>query len=166
MEHRTRRHVVMPVLAGLIVALAAGLVWIRMDLAAARTAQEEREAALRAAGVYAVALMSVNHRTVEEDIQRVLSSSTGEARNAYAEAAAEVKRAAIESRAVQTGVVRAAGLVAMNAELTSADVLVVGDAVIRFEGGRPSSEERFYRWSMRVSKVGSAWLVSKAEQVS
>jgi len=165
MERRTRRLVVMPVLAGLVVALAAGLVWIRIELAAARTAEEEREAALRAAGVHAVSLLSVNHRTVDEDIRRILSTSTGEAKQRHTANAAALKRAAIDTKAIQTGVVRAAGLVSMNAELTSADVLVVADALLWWEGGKPAPQDRYYRWRMRVSKVGGAWLVSKAEQV-
>jgi hypothetical protein len=166
MESRLRRLVVMPALAGLVVALAAGLVWIRTDIAEARTAQEEREAALRAAGVHAVSRLSLHHRTVDDDIRRALSTSTGEARSELAAEAAKLKQAAIDTRAIQTGVVRAAGLVSMNAELTSADVLVVADALLRWEGGRPAPQDRYYRWRMRVSKVGGAWLVSKAEQVS
>lgn len=166
MERRTRRAIVTPVLAGVIVALAAGLTWLRIDLAAARTAEEEREAALRAAGVHAVSLLSMNHGTVDQDIRRILSTSTGEARSEHARNAPELKRTAIANKVIQTGVVRAAGLVSMNAELTAAEVLVVADAVIRWEDDKAEPQERFYRWKMRVSKVGGAWLVSKAEQVS
>jgi len=76
MERRTPRLVVTLVFAGLVVALAAALVWIRIDLAAARTAAEEREAAMRAAAMHAVSLLSLNHKTVDEDIRRIIATST------------------------------------------------------------------------------------------
>ena len=161
---RRRRHVVLT-LAALTLVLGGGLVWIRMDLAEARAALEEREAAMRAAGVHAVALLSVDHRTVDQDIKRILTTSTGEARDANMKDAPALKQATIANKVIQTGVVRSAGLVTMNAERTAADVLVVADAVIRWEGVKAAPQDRFYRWSMRVSKVGSAWLVARAEQV-
>lgn len=166
MERRTRRRVVTLVLAALVLALGGGLAWIRLDLAEARAAAEEREAALRAAGVHAVSLLSVDHRTVDQDIQRILTTSTGAARDDHTKNSPALKRTTITNKVVQTGVVRAAGLVSMNAERSTADVLVVADAVIRWEGDTAAPQDRFYRWSMRVSKVGSAWLVSRAEQVS
>jgi len=164
MERRTPRLVVTLVLTGLVVALAAALVWIRIDLAAARTAAEEREAAMRAAAMHAVSLLSLNHKTVDEDIRRIIATSTGEARQTHERHAPEMRRAALAAKVVQTGVIRAVGLVSMNAELDTAEVLVVADAVNRFEDTKPRFEERYYRWTMRVSKVGGAWLVSKAEQ--
>ncbi|MFO7252685.1 MAG: hypothetical protein DIU60_018235 [Actinomycetes bacterium] len=164
MERRTPRLVVTLALAGVVLALAAALVWIRIELAAARTAAEDREAAMRAAAMHAVSLISLNHRTVDEDIRRILATSTGEARQAHERHAPELRRAALSAKVVQTGVVRAVGLVSMNAAHDTAEVLVVADAVNRFEDTEPRFEERFYRWTMRVSKVGGAWLVSKAEQ--
>jgi Mce-associated membrane protein len=165
MERPRRRLVITLVLAVLALVLGGGLVWIRMDLAAARAAAEEREAALRAAGVHAVSLLSIDHRTVDQDLKRILSTSTGAAREAYAKEAPARRKATLDHKVTQTGVVRSAGLVAMNGDRTAADVLVVADALIRWEGAKDAPEERFYRWTMRVSKVGSAWLVEKAEQV-
>jgi Mce-associated membrane protein len=48
----------------------------------------------------------------------------------------------------------------------TAEVLVAGDAVIRWARGRKGEpEERLYRWRMEVTKVDGVWLVSKAEPV-
>lgn len=43
--------------------------------------------------------------------------------------------------------------------------MVVGDAVIRWEGSKSAPQERFYRWNMEMTKVEGVWLVSKAELV-
>ncbi|MEV5414257.1 hypothetical protein AB0K60_36150 [Thermopolyspora sp. NPDC052614] len=165
MERSRRRLVITLTLAALTLILGGGLVWIRMDLAEARAALEEREAAMRAAGVHAVALLSVDHRTVDQDIKRILDTSTGEAHDGYTKNAPALKRTTTANKVVQMGVVRSTGLVTMNAERTTADVLVVADGMIRWDGDKAAPQDRFYRWSMRVSKVGSAWLVARAEQV-
>jgi Mce-associated membrane protein len=64
---------------------------------------------------------------------------------------------------VQTAVLRSVGLVSMRG--STAEVLVVADVVIRWEGREEPPQERFYRWKMQVAKVGGAWLVAKEEQI-
>jgi Mce-associated membrane protein len=44
-------------------------------------------------------------------------------------------------------------------------VLVVADVEIRWDGSQSPPQERYYRWSMDLAKVGRLWLVAKAVQV-
>ncbi|GGT03096.1 hypothetical protein GCM10010156_71300 [Planobispora rosea] len=154
----------LPWLLGLLIAcLTAAGFWVGGDLRDAQAAEDDRAAVLWAAGTHALNLLSVSHRTVDADIARVLASSTGSARAEYARNAAALKQATTGEKVVQTGALRAAGLVSMGED--TARVLVAGDAVIRWEGRGGSPQERFYRWSMEVTRAGGTWLVSKAELV-
>ncbi|GAA3842335.1 hypothetical protein GCM10022226_76210 [Sphaerisporangium flaviroseum] len=152
----------------LVLVAALGTEWVRVggDLDEARAAARDRMAAIQAAERYALSLMAVDHRTVERDVQRVLDASIGQAKDEYARGAERLKEATRLNKAVQTGVVRAAGLVSMDGPRNTARVLVVADSVIRWEGAKTAPQDRFYRWSVEVAKVRGAWWVSKLEQVS
>ncbi|MEU8035355.1 hypothetical protein [Streptosporangium sp. NPDC049078] len=147
----------------LIVVLLVAAFWIGAALRDAQTAADDRQAALRAAGAHALHLLSVGYRSVDEDIERILDTSTGVARAEYARTAAELKRSTVKDKILQTGALRASGLVSLKG--STAQVMVVGDAVIRRDGGKDAPQERFYRWNMEVTKVGGSWLVSQAELV-
>ncbi|MFC4057702.1 hypothetical protein ACFOWE_05325 [Planomonospora corallina] len=153
----------MSVLGALIVLLLAAAVWIGGRLREAQAAADDRQAALRAAGTHAVNLLSVGHRTVDADIRRILDTSTGQARAEYSRNAAALRETTTKDKVVQTGALRAVGLVSLGEG--TARVLVVGDAVVEWEGGENAPQERFYRWSMEVTRTGGKWLVSKAEMV-
>ncbi|MCW2878071.1 MAG: hypothetical protein JWQ95_2171 [Sphaerisporangium sp.] len=155
--------------AALLVLVAVlGTAWVRIggDLDGARSAALDRFAAVQAAQRYALSLMAIDYRTVDRDVRRVLDSSTGQARDEYAKGAERLKAATRLNKATQTGVVRAAGLVSVDGPRSIARVLVVADSVIRWEGAKTPPQDRFYRWSVEVTKVGGAWWVSKLEQVT
>ena len=102
-------------------------------------------------------------RASTRDIKRILDTSTGPARTEYVRTAEALKEATVKDRIVQAGALRATGLVSLKG--TTAQVMVVGDAVIRKDGDKNAPQERFYRWNMEVTKIGGVWLVSKAEVV-
>ncbi|GAA5088779.1 hypothetical protein GCM10023259_103090 [Thermocatellispora tengchongensis] len=151
------------VLAGLVLTLGGAAYKLCGDLGAARAAAEDRRAAVRAAGVHGVNLLSISHTTVDRDIARLLGSSTGAVRRAYEQRSAEMKDTTVTDKVVQTGVLRSAGLVSIAG--ATAQVLVVADVVIRWEGSKTPPQERYYRWKMEVTKAGGAWLVSKVEPI-
>jgi Mce-associated membrane protein len=159
-----------PLLLIVLLAVVAvlGTAWVRIggDLDQARSAARDRLAAIQSAEHYALSLMAVDYRTVDDDVRRVLDASTGQAKDDYARGAERLKQATRLNKAVQTGVVRAAGLVSMNGPRSTARVLVVADSVIRWQGGKTAPQDRFYRWSVEVTKVRGAWWVSKLEQVA
>ncbi|MDF5751549.1 hypothetical protein [Spongiactinospora sp. TRM90649] len=157
------RAVVIGVLAVLVLGLGGAVVWITRDLGAERDRAVEREAVVRAAGAHAVNVLSVSHQNVEDDIRRVLASSTGAARDAYQAGVARLRQTTVANKVVQTGVLRAVGVVSMDE--TTAKALVVADGVIYWEGKDAAPQERFYRWTMDLTKTGGSWLVSRWEEV-
>ncbi|MEV7005409.1 hypothetical protein [Streptosporangium sp. NPDC051022] len=151
------------VLGLLIVALLAAAFWLCGALRDAQAAADDRDAAIQAAGAHALDLLSVSHRTVDADIKRILDTSTGAARAEYTRTLAELKKTTVKNKVLQTGALRASGIVSRKGN--TAQVMVVGDVVVRWEGSKDAPQERFYRWNMQVTKVGTSWLVSKAELV-
>src|SRR5690606_16628158 len=65
------------VLAVLTALLAAAAVWLGGQGRDAQARADDREAALRAASTHAMNLLSLNHETVDADVHRILTSSTG-----------------------------------------------------------------------------------------
>ncbi|MEV6987383.1 hypothetical protein AB0M95_39850 [Sphaerisporangium sp. NPDC051017] len=160
----------LPLIVALLIVLIGvlGVAWVRVgaDLDEARAAAADRVAATQAAERYALILMAVDYRTVDRDVRRALDSSMGQARAEYERDAERLKAATREHKVVQTGVVRAAGLVSMDARRAGARVLVVADAVVRWDGTKTPPQERFNRWRMEVTKSRGVWWVSKLERVT
>ncbi|MFC6080300.1 hypothetical protein [Sphaerisporangium aureirubrum] len=152
----------------LVPAAVLAFAWVRVgaELDEARAAARDRMAAIQAAQRYALTLLAVSHRTVDRDVRRVIESSTGEARAEYTRDADRLKAATRANKAVQTGVVRAAGLVSMDGGRSVARVLVVADSVVSWEGSSTAPQDRFYRWSVEVTKIDGLWWASKLEQVA
>lgn len=151
------------VLSVLVVALLAVAYWLCGALREAQVAADDREAAVRSARTHALALLSVGYRSVDADINRILDTSTGAARAEYARTVVTLKKTTVKNKVLQTGALRAAGLVSLKGG--TAQVMVVGDAVVRWDESEDAPQERFYRWNMEVTRVGAVWLVSKAELV-
>ncbi|NRQ30796.1 hypothetical protein HII36_02945 [Nonomuraea sp. NN258] len=156
-------HIVIGVLSALLALLVAAGVWISVQARGEQVRADDKQAVLLAAGTHAKNLLSLNYKTVDADVKRLLASSTGGARAEYVANAERLKSTTVANKVVQQGVLRATGLVSL-AEGT-AKVLVVADVEIRWDGSKSPPQERFYRWSMDVTKVGGVWLVSKAVQV-
>ncbi|WP_181019978.1 hypothetical protein [Nonomuraea typhae] len=159
----TPARLTMIVLGVATLVLGAVALWVGGQLRAAQGEDDDRLAALDAAGTHAVNLLSLNYKTVDADLGRILATSTGAARAEYSANAAKLKETTITNKVVQHGVLRARGLESMAGG--TAKVLVVADVEIRWEGSKNAPQERFYRWAMDVTKVGGVWLVSKAVQV-
>ncbi|NUW45684.1 hypothetical protein HT134_37055 [Nonomuraea rhodomycinica] len=150
-------------MSALLVVLAVAGLWIGAQERDAQARADDREAALRAAGSHAVNLLSLHYKTVDADARRILDSSTGAAREEYEANLGRLKSTTVANKVVQDGVLRATGLVSMTG--SAARVLVVADVDIRWEGSKAPPQDRFFRWSMDLVKVGGVWLVSKAVQM-
>ncbi|MGV9301731.1 MULTISPECIES: hypothetical protein [unclassified Nonomuraea] len=158
------------VVRALIVALAAILVlvtglafWLSAQLRDEEAAATDRRAAIDAAAAHALNLLSLNYKSADASIAKILATSTGVAYAEYHAGAPKLRETTIANKVVQTGVVRASGMVSMAGD--AAKVLVVADSTISWEGTGTPQQDRYYRWSMDLSKVGGRWLVAKAEQV-
>ncbi|SDM84686.1 hypothetical protein [Nonomuraea jiangxiensis] len=150
-------------LSAVLAVLVATGVWIAAQARDEQGRAGDKEAALLAAGTHAKNLISLDYRTADADVRRILETSTGTARAEYAANAAKLKSTTIANKVVQHGVLRATGLTSLTG--STAKVLVVADVEIRWEGSSSAPQERYYRWSMDLTKVGGGWLVSKAVQV-
>ncbi|MEV4112370.1 hypothetical protein [Nonomuraea sp. NPDC049695] len=150
-------------LSGVLAVLVGSGVWIAAQAREEQGRAGDKQAALLAAGTHAKNLVSLDYKTVDADVKRILDTSTGTARAEYEANEARLKSTTVGNKVIQHGVLRATGLVSMAG--ATAKVLVVADVEIRWDGSKSPPQERYYRWSMEVTKVGGVWLVSKAVQV-
>ncbi|GII93294.1 hypothetical protein [Sinosporangium siamense] len=157
------RLAIVSILGVLITVLIVMAVWLWWQVSAAQLAADERAKALNAAGAHAVNLLSVSHKTIDEDIKRALSSATGRAKAEFARDSEVLKKTTVDDKILQTAVLRATGLITTDG--STARVLVVADSLVRWEDSEAAPAKRFYRWNMQVTKVGRSWLVSEAERV-
>lgn len=150
-------------LSGVLAVLVGTGAWIAAEARDEQGRAGDRRAALDAAGAHATSLMSLDYRTVDADMRRILDTSTGAAKSEYSANAGRLKTTTVDNKVVQTGVLRATALASLTA--TAARVLVVGDVEIRWDGSDSPPQERYYRWQMDLAKTGAGWLVSKVVQV-
>ncbi|TYB52723.1 hypothetical protein FXF51_50530 [Nonomuraea sp. PA05] len=155
--------ILLAALSGVLAVLVGTGVWIAAQARDEQGRAGDEQAALLAAGTHAKNLMSLDYKSADADVRRIIGSSTGAARVEYEANATKLRTTTVENKVVQHGVLRATGLVSMTA--TTARVLVVGDVEIRWDGSDSPPQERFYRWQMDLSKVGEAWLAAKVVQV-
>jgi Mce-associated membrane protein len=150
-------------LSGVLAVLVGGGVWIAAQARDEQGRAGDKQAALQAAGTHAKNLVSLDYKSVDTDMRRILDTSTGTARAEYEANAGKLRSTTVGNKVVQHGVLRATGLVSITG--TTARVLVVADVEIRWDGSDSPPQERFYRWQMDLSKVGGVWLASKVVQV-
>ncbi|TDC03966.1 hypothetical protein E1267_24290 [Nonomuraea longispora] len=151
-------------LGGVLAALVGTGVWIAVQTRDEQARAADRQAVLQAAGTHALSLISLDHGSVDDGMKRILDSSTGAARAGYEADAGRLRSTTVANKVVQHGVLRATGLVSLTE--TGAKVLVVADVEIRWEGSDNPPQERYYRWSMDLTRTAGSWLVSKAVQVT
>ncbi|MEO3797914.1 hypothetical protein ABGB14_47620 [Nonomuraea sp. B10E15] len=156
--------ILMAALGGVLVALVGTGVWLAAQTRDEQARADDKQAALQAASTHAINLISLGHRTVDDDMKRILDTSTGPARAEYEADAGKLRSTTVANKVVQHGVLRATGLVSLTGAV--AKVLVVADVEIRWDGSDNPPQERYYRWSMDVTRTGGAWLVSKVVQVA
>ncbi|RJL30750.1 hypothetical protein [Bailinhaonella thermotolerans] len=147
--------------AVVIAGLAAAIVLLGLRVLELREARADGEAAIAAARGHVVELLSVDHRTVDRDLGRILSGSTGAAREEYARNAATVRERVTRERSVRIGAVRACGLVSLEGD--RARVLAAADGVTTTSAAGP--REEFHRWKIDLARVSGRWLVAKIEPV-
>lgn len=139
-------------------------VWIAAQARDEQGRAGDRQAALLAAGVHAKNLVSLDYNSADDDVRRILDTSTGAARAEYEANAGKLKSTTVDNKVIQHGVLRATGLVSINE--ATATVLVVADVEIRWDDSDSAPQERFYRWQMDLTKADGLWLVSKVVQVT
>ncbi|WP_235672723.1 hypothetical protein [Mycolicibacterium hodleri] len=161
-----RRPRLATVLAGLAMAttcafLAASgyLVWHHQQVRDERQQRAEFAAAARQA---VVTLMSIDGAKAEEDVQRIIDSSTGQFRDDFQSSAKEFVDVAKESKSVTTASVKASAVESMSGD--SAVVLVTAATTISNTAGA-NQQPRTWRLSVDVVRDGGQIKMAKVDFV-
>lgn len=156
----------MRLLAGLLVllvVLVAGGVVLGTRWAQASETEDRYDAVLAAARAEAIAFTTLDHRTVEEDTQRVLDGATGAFERQFRSSLDQLTALATENESVSTGKVLSAGVV--SADQDSARVIVVADSTVS-NVNTPAPQPRHYRIQLDLVRRGDTWLTSDLQFVS
>ena len=151
--------------AGLAAAAIAALVLIAVTLprlAAADDDQARRTAMLQAARQHAVNFTTLDYRTLDRDLERVLRGATGQFRSEFEAGTTNLSELVTANKGVSEGEVLEAGIVSVDTD--SARVLVVADSTVTNTAG-PTPLPRYYRMQMDLVLVRGRWLVSDLQFV-
>lgn len=150
--------------AAIVLILACGglsgyMVWQHRD-----TAQRQQRAAAFVAGARqgVVNMTSLDFNKAQEDVQRVIDSSTGEFRDDFQQRAADFTKVVEQSKVVTQGTVNAAAVESVNEH--SALVLVSATSRITNSAGA-KDEPRAWRLRVTVTEDGGQYKMSKVEFV-
>lgn len=154
--------IVLSVGSVLLMVVAAVLVVAGPAPAPGGIAEDDRQAALQSARQSTLDLVTIDYRTAQRDIDEVLDGATGQFRDEFAGAGAQVRGAAERSRVESTGQVQEAGIERIDP--ASATVLVAAAGTVR-NISTPEGEQRDYRIRVTLQKVNGQWLVSSVEFV-
>ncbi|MCD0450269.1 hypothetical protein LO762_13855 [Actinocorallia sp. API 0066] len=146
------------VLAVLAAALLAGTIVLGMKAASASREATWRDEALAAGRQTALNMMTLDYRTVNDDMKRVLSSTTGAAKDQYASNADTFVAEITKTQATSQAQVLSAGLTGGDGD--SAEVIVAVSAVVT-NPQVPQGTPRYMRFVFDVTNVDGKWLVSK-----
>ena len=155
--------------AGLTLLLLAALVvltWVAIDqrseAADLRTEIQTDGEVLSVARQSTLAFVSVDHRTVDEDVDAVLENATGTFKEQFEKAAPQLKKLTEQAKSVSEGRILEAGLVSRDED--SARAIVVADSRVE----NRSTEEpqaRYFRFQVDLVRVDGEWLTSNLEFV-
>ncbi|MGA8115393.1 MAG: hypothetical protein WCA46_17145 [Actinocatenispora sp.] len=121
-----------------------------------------RDAALSAAKVTATHYMSIDSKTAQRDLNRVVDDTTGDLRRDYKASMSQVKTAMVQNKASTKAQLLWAAVT--TSDQKSATVLVAMDAVVT-NVNFPDGKKSHYRVRVTMAKPGDRWLASKIEFV-
>lgn len=125
---------------------------------AAASEADTRDEILQAARQVGLNLMSMDHRTIEKDTQRVLSGSTGTFKDQYAAQTKTFIDEITKNQATSQAQVLGAGVTDYDED--SAEVIVAVSAVVT-SPAVPTGAPRNMRFLIEMSRVDGKWLASK-----
>lgn len=148
---------IMALLAVALVALLATSTWLwwsertDIDHGAAVTARQQ-----------AINFFSLDHRHIDDDLDRVLALSTGEFKQQYAQQRERVKDGVTKQKLIVSATVPDGATAVEYQHDDAAKVLVAVDATTK---GKTESETNRYRVRVALRRVEDRWLVSEINQV-
>lgn len=154
----TRGQILLLFLLALVATAAVVSVFLLANrLSDVRDEEARRQEILQTARQQGVNITTLDHRTVDRDLKRVLDLSTGTFRKEFRAGTKNLTDLVVKNKATSTGEVLEAGIV--TADSDSARVLVVADATV---GNSASAQPqvRHYRMQLDMVRRGNRWLTS------
>jgi len=150
--------------AGLaVLATLVGLnAWLGYRDFQSRHAEQVRNEMVEAARQGAINLTTIDHEHVDEDVQRILDSSTGAFRDDFAARAKPFSEAARRAQSKSVGTVTEAGLESVTGDEGR---VLVAMTVMTSNRGVPEQQPQGWRMRVTVIRVDNESKVSKVEFV-
>ena len=153
-----------PVIAAVVALAALNIFGLYRDQQARRV--EQRNASMvQAASEGMVDLTTIDHKQVDQDVQRILDSSTGTFHDDFAKNTASFADAAKKAQSTSVGTVTEAGVIPDSVSRQEGQVLVAV-TVKTANDGAPEEQPRYWRMHLTVVKQGDQTKVSNVEFVS
>lgn len=150
------------VAAALGLALVCLVTVIALILTRPAVDDELRDSALVAARTYTTSLTTYDHRTLDEDVERVRRVATGEFATEYDATIEQLRQQLVTTQAVSTGTVVGAGIESVDPD--SATVLVaVNQTIVSAEAPEPRSETN--RLRMVLVRQDGSWRVGQVQRL-
>ncbi len=140
-----------------LVALTGWLGWRDLEV---RRAEDLRAAMVQAGRDGVLALTSIDYERVDEDVQRILDSSTGLFRDDFALRAESFKAAARKAQSKSVGTVSEAGVETVDGDQGRVLVTLV---VMTSNRGAPEQQPKVWRTRVSVAKEAGAYKVAAVE---
>jgi Mce-associated membrane protein len=141
-----------------LLALVIATVVVGLRLRSDAHHDDARDEALATARQQAVNLVSIDYRTAEADLQRIVDGSTGEQATAYKKELTAFPPILRQSKSVSTGEVVAAGVESYDNDHAVVALAVNQTATSTATKGDVSSSRRMV---LDLERVDGRWLVSK-----
>ncbi|KXF55786.1 hypothetical protein AXA44_36760 [Rhodococcus sp. SC4] len=133
------------------------------DVHDAERADALRTSAMEVARDASISLTSIKPDAAQQSIDHILSMSTGEFKDQFAQQAATVLQMVTDSKVDSTGNVVESGLV--DVDDTKAQVLTAVTATVR-NAQTPDGEQRHFRMRVSLIQDDGRWMISNLEFVA
>lgn len=147
-------------IAGVLVILIAVTGWLGWQDVQIRRAEHLRDAMVQAGRDGVVALTTIDHEQVDEDVQRILDSSTGKFRDDFAQRADSFTEGARKAQSKSVGTVSEAGVESVDGDRGRVLVTLI---VMTSNRGAPEQQPKVWRTRVTVDKDDGVYKVAAVE---
>lgn len=147
-------------IAGALAILIVITGWLGWQDVQIRRAEHLRDAMVQAGRDGVVALTTIDHEQVDEDVQRILDSSTGRFRDDFAQRADSFTAAARKAQSKSVGTVSEAGVESVDGDRGRVLVTLI---VMTSNSGAPEQQPKVWRTRVTVDKDDGVYKVAAVE---
>ena len=147
-------------IAGALVFLIAVTGWLGWQDIQIRRAEHLRDAMVQAGRDGVMALTTIDHEQVDEDVQRILDSSTGKFRDDFAQRAESFTAAARTAQSKSVGTISEAGVESVDGDRGRVLVTLI---VMTSNRGAPEQQPKVWRTRVTVEQDDGVYKVAAVE---